>query len=59
MLIPVLCKCIYKYLQTLNHEVQIVLLLFVCVCFFETRVKGKNNSVLCLSTTSKFRFTSR
>lgn len=51
MLIPVLCKCIYKYLQILNHEVQIVLLLFVCVCFFETQVKGKDNSVLCLSTT--------
>lgn len=49
MLILVLCKYIYKYLQALNHEVQVVLLLFVCACFFETRAKSKDNSVFCLS----------
>lgn len=34
MLTTVLCECIYKYLQTLNHEVQVVLLLFVFALFF-------------------------
>lgn len=40
MLIPVLCECIYKYLQTLNHEIQIVLLLFVLI-FLRLRLRAK------------------